>query len=142
MTIKDKMAIAIAVFLSFASSGVWAEPSLAETTEFIANNIDGKNVKVSCNQISVENTVCYRGCDDVLLNIPVKEIDLLEHQGKKSRIIFDCITGDCIYVLNKPSGKSYRENNYDWGTKIARSRVIFAIGHLQKICGGKKSTPF
>ena len=144
MVTKSKIAIIAAFFFAF-STEIKAEPSMAETIQFIESKItDDAGNSASCEKIvfvmTTESYVnSYSNRTRLIkstITIPTRLVSM-SVDGSEEYIFFECVSGKCIRDdEGSPSSKATVRTG-----PIAR-RVISAIRHLQKLCGGAQKTPF
>lgn len=143
MVTNSNIAI-IAAFLFAFSTEIKAEPSMEETIQFIESKItDDAGNSASCEKIvfvmTTESYVnSYSNRTRLIkstITMPTRLVSM-RVDGGEEYIFFECVSGKCIRDEGSPSSSATVRTG-----PIAR-RVISAIRHLQKLCGGAQKTPF
>lgn len=125
------VSLASLIFLMHSPAS-YAEPSLMETTKFIQENLaDGDNI-INCDNIIIREKYGPKRDRTWVTAMPTKSV----RPVAAANIVFECISGECIVMDGE------KKNSHGFYTPIDSSRLVSGITHLQKLCGGTKSTPF
>lgn len=144
MTMKIDRKVVVIAIASFFVLPIAAnsQPSLSETIRFIEENIYGK-VKVSCERMEVHVNANFEESFsnmETKYSIPIREVEFFENVG--GNLSLKCLSGKCSGVEFSPFENKRLTDLAIVKVRIAIPRVISALEHLQKICGGAKPTPF
>jgi hypothetical protein len=118
--------------------GFAAEPTLAQTEQFIAENIQGSDsfdVRVSCASIEYGTHFVSDGVDAGWGTVSFAPREV-RYSEPAVAVRVDCLSGLCIRALDSRKSISALHSNVD------AKRLLAALQHHQRLCGGAIRTPF
>lgn len=155
----------IAIFCAFlsASSVAWARdqidlvlidtrdgPSLQETTKFITENVMddiSRITQISCQRIVINLETVHKDRGHIKIDFSFSPSEVVYKkipEVEMPKILqIQCSSGQCIEVrdfLNEK--KSRKTHDFSVGILVEVERVLRAMSHHQRLCGGASKVAF
>jgi hypothetical protein len=127
-----------AVFLGLCMLDGFAAPTLAETEQFIAQNMQGSDsfdIKVSCASIEYGTHFVSNGVDAGWGKVMFAPREV-RYSEPATAVRVDCLTGLCVRALDSRNRIEALHSNVD------SARLLSALQYHQRLCGGTIRTPF
>jgi hypothetical protein len=127
-----------AVLLGLFMLDSLAEPSLAQTEQFIAENIQGADsfvIKVSCASIEYGTHFTNHGVGAGWGKVMFSPREVRYSEPTVS-VRVDCLTGLCVRAQDPRNSIDALHSNVD------SKRLLSALQYHQRLCGGPIKTPF